>query len=420
MLPNRPLSLSQIRGGKSLNRSYTALSRAKNIPSRNDIASASRPRPITRNLNIAVAFDLELHQATEIFQGITDYSRYQPSWNMIPLSFRFEELLDELVASNEIDGVIGSFVSDTWLERLGNKTLPTVNISKLSRIESVTTVGVDDRQVGESAAEALTASGHDRYAFIGIGGSHFSRLRYEGFSDRLFKEGKACEASYSGQSAGLTEWLRILPTPIGIFCVNDYLARITVLRCRSLAKQVPEEMAIMGVGNNPLDSILSGIPLTSIALPSREIGYKAAEELNCIIQEKPYGVRLIDLPPGELYLRESTLLEGRLDMALEKALNFIRQNLAQPIGIDDVARESGVSRRNLEMRFKRNLGRSPYRELTRFRMEEAQRLLTESDLRVYEIGERCGYPEQHQFSTAFKNWCGRSPRAYRQRGQSEK
>ena len=389
------------------------------IPSQNDI-SVSRLRRINRSFNIAVAFDLELNQATEIFQGITDYSHYQPSWNIIPINFQFEELLGELVASNEIDGVIGSFVSDTWLERLGKETPPTVNLSKLSRIESVTTVGVDDQKVGGFAAEALKTSGHVQYAFIGIRGNRFSQLRYEGFRDRLLKEGKACEASYSGQPSGLIEWLRALPTPIGIFCVSDYLARIAILKCRSLSKQIPKDIAIMGVGNNPLDSILSGIPLTSIALPSREIGYKAAEELNRIIQEEPYTVRQIDLPPGELYLRESTLLGKQLDLALEKALNFIRQNLSQPIGVDDVARESGVSRRNLEMRFQRSLGRSPYRELTRFRMEEAQRLLTESNLRIYEIGERCGYPEQQQFSTAFKNWCGLSPRDHRKERQTKK
>ncbi len=387
--------------------------------SQTTVKSQGRPRPLSRKLNIAVAFDLELHQATEIFQGITDYSRYQPAWNLIPLSFRFEELLSELMASNEIEGVIGSFVSDTWLGRLGNEILPMVNISNLSRIESVTTVGVDDRRVGRSAAEALKASGHDRYAFVGIGGSHFSQLREEGFRDRLSRQGQACESSYAGHWTGLTEWLRALPTPIGVYCVNDYLARRVVLSCRSLAYRVPEEVAAMGVGNNPLDSIFSGIPLTSIALPSREIGYKAAEELNRLMQEGRAEVRRIDLPPGELYLRESTLLGGRMDLALEKALNFIRRNIAHPMGVNDVARESGVSRRNLEMRFQQSLGRSPYREITRIRMEEAQRLLSKSELRVYEIGERCGYPEQHQFSTAFKNWCGQSPRAYRQRGEGE-
>ena len=94
------------------------------------------------------------------------------------------------------------------------------------------------------------------------------------------------------------------------------------------------------------------------------------------------------------------------------------ENLAQPLTVDFVARNAGVSRRSLEMKFKETLGRSPYAEITRLRMERASNLLLDSELRIYQIGERCGYPEQHQFSSAFKRFWKSSPKAFRESGCS--
>jgi len=84
-----------------------------------------------------------------------------------------------------------------------------------------------------------------------------------------------------------------------------------------------------------------------------------------------------------------------------------------------VAHGIGVSRRLLEMRCKAVLKRSPYQELLRLRMEQAVYLLTNTTMKVFEVGLACGFPEPHHFSALFKKWSSRSPQVCR-KGSFEK
>ena len=206
-----------------------------------------------------------------------------------------------------------------------------------------------------------------------------------------------------------------LPKPVAIFCSTDRIARELVLDCRRAGLAVGDEVALLGVGNVGLDSIFARLPLSSISFPSRRIGYQAAREIRRLIEDPSAEPRSVSLPPGEVFLRDSSLRRGGPDFVVEKALNFIRQNFAQPISVDTLAREAGVSRRSLELHFARAVGRSPYSEIIRHRMAQARMLLSTTDLKVYEVGQRCGYSEPHQFTAAFRKYCGVNPRTFRGR-----
>lgn len=381
---------------------------------------ASNRRQAASKPNIAVAFDLDFQHATEVFQGISDYCAQNAAWNLIPLNFGFEDLLGDLVASRKIDGIIGSFVSDAWIQSLDRQGLSIVNVSRISRIESVVTVGVDDRAIGQLAAGAFLESELTGFAYAGLPGYFYSQQRRAGYADTLKAQGFDFVAAPARRPSVWESWLKTLDLPTGIFCADDFLARNMVLACRRSGLSVPKDIAVIGVGNNALDSIFAGIPLSSVALPAREIGRAAAEQMARQLAGSSDAPASIDLPPGSLFQRESSLRTGRTDAVVEKALNHIRQNLAQPLTVDLLAREAAVSRRGLEMKFQEKLKRSPYAEITRQRMELAQTLLRDTALKVYEVGARCGYPEQHQFSAAFRKATGLSPRAWREStGQAE-
>ena len=100
------------------------------------------------------------------------------------------------------------------------------------------------------------------------------------------------------------------------------------------------------------------------------------------------------------------------DPVVARAQAYIRPRLSEPINVAAVARGIGVSRRLLEVRCKAALKRSPYQELLRLRMEQADYLLSNTPMKVYEVGMACGFPEPHHFSAVFKRWHGRSPRAW--------
>ena len=54
--------------------------------------------------------------------------------------------------------------------------------------------------------------------------------------------------------------------------------------------------------------------------------------------------------------------------------------------------------------------------LTEKRMEKAKELLLGSNMKISEICERCGYPDQHYFSYGFKKYYGVSPAKMRAAG----
>ena len=72
-----------------------------------------------------------------------------------------------------------------------------------------------------------------------------------------------------------------------------------------------------------------------------------------------------------------------------------------------------LSRRALERRFSRNLGRSLHDEIVQARMERAQRLLRETLLPVTQVAAQVGYANYAGFSVAFRKQTGRSALDYR-------
>ncbi len=65
--------------------------------------------------------------------------------------------------------------------------------------------------------------------------------------------------------------------------------------------------------------------------------------------------------------------------------------------------------------FKQMTGKTIYEYLVDFRIEKAKQLLSETDLKVYEIGEAVGYKTPKYFSMVFKNYTGMTPKQYRSR-----
>ena len=97
----------------------------------------------------------------------------------------------------------------------------------------------------------------------------------------------------------------------------------------------------------------------------------------------------------------------------ERILKYINQNYKGDIYLDKVAQEFGFTSKNLSAYFKRhfNIGFNEY--VTHLRIEEAKRLLAETDEGVLNIANSIGYVNNATFNLAFKKVTGMSPSAYR-------
>ena len=106
---------------------------------------------------------------------------------------------------------------------------------------------------------------------------------------------------------------------------------------------------------------------------------------------------------------------GREELRLRRVNAYMRERLDAPISLDALAREAGLSRFHLLRSYKKAFGETPFRRLTRLRMEQAQCLLSDGHEAVTEIAMRCGYDNPSHFATAFRRAVGVSPSAYRHR-----
>ncbi len=128
--------------------------------------------------------------------------------------------------------------------------------------------------------------------------------------------------------------------------------------------------------------------------------------------ERPPEKPILIQPQG-IVAHQSTDILAVEDEDLAAAIQFIRDHANEPIEIADVLREVAVSRRHLERAFEKVLGRSPAVEIRRRHIEQAKRLLTETDMQIPDVAESAGFRSATYFSYIFHREVGLSPLKYR-------
>jgi two-component system response regulator YesN len=105
--------------------------------------------------------------------------------------------------------------------------------------------------------------------------------------------------------------------------------------------------------------------------------------------------------------RAARTLESRIVVLAKRA---IHERFADPeFSLEEASQRASVSKNHLSFEFSRETGETFTEYLTRTRVEEAKRLLATTDLKVYAVGERVGYPNVEHFSRVFKKYAGVSP-----------
>ncbi len=97
------------------------------------------------------------------------------------------------------------------------------------------------------------------------------------------------------------------------------------------------------------------------------------------------------------------------DARVAKAIRLMHDDVARRWTIDALAREIGMSRSALTLRFSQRVGRAPMDYLTRWRMVLAQRHLANGGS-VSDVALAVGYSSQSAFAHAFKRVTGHTPR----------
>lgn len=92
-----------------------------------------------------------------------------------------------------------------------------------------------------------------------------------------------------------------------------------------------------------------------------------------------------------------------VDMATQKAIQYILENLSEDITLDEVATNSGVSLSTLRRKFLKYFGVAPIHYLRKERMTKAYELLSTTNYSVGDVAFMVGYTDHSAFTMAFKN-----------------
>ena len=317
-------------------------------------------------------------------------------------------------------GVIADIRTESMAADVAKLNLPTANVGNPFEGHPFPLVRSDDEGIGRVAALHFIEKGFRRFAYFGDT-AVFSEARGRGFANELAEHGHDCEIFWPHRKGEdwarhrrlVREWVANLDKPIAILTMEDNQGRTLLAACQDEGVKVPEEVAIVGVDDDAAICDLLYPPLSSVDPAADRRGYEAARLLQHMLDGQPPPAEPISIPPRGVMARMSSDSLAVEDREVAKALAFIRDNATQPILISHVANHVLLSRRMLEMRFRKAIGRLPGEELRRVRLERAKRLLIDTDLKMVDIARRAGFASVKTLSDVFARQVGCSPSAFR-------
>ncbi len=350
-----------------------------------------------------------------VLRGIARYLKERGPWSIFLEQRELGAALPDWIGRWKGDGII-TRSDDPRLARTG---LPMVGLfDRVERRARTPMILNDNRAVGRIAAQHLLDRGLRHLAFHGVRGEHWSEERLSGVEEvaRAAKVTLAIHPSggrWEAQQERLRRWIASLPKPLGLVATNDIHGLRALDACRRGGLAVPEEVAVVGADDDRELCELSDPPLSSVAFNPERAGYEAAALLDRLMRggRAPAGPTLV--APLGVSTRQSTDILAIADPYVAKALHFIRRHALEGIDVGSVLREVPLSRRALEHRFVKHLGRTPKAEIQRLRIDRAKALLATTDLAVRRISDQLGFHQPAYLSSLFRKATGRTPAAFR-------
>jgi LacI family transcriptional regulator len=228
------------------------------------------------------------------------------------------------------------------------------------------------------------------------------------FSPELRKGGARAAASL----ANLAAWLGSQSEPVGLLAASDTCGWRVLEACRLAGLTPALDVAVIAIEYDELLCELADPPLTSVALDGEACGYRGAQALRGMMQGDRRRRRLTVGAVGVIH-RASTQKAPIEDRHVAEAVHLIRRLAGQQIGVNDIVDALHISRRALEMKFRKTFGYGPYDELQRVRLDRAQRLLLETDLSIPQVASAAGYSSASYLAQVFQRRLGESPAQFR-------
>jgi LacI family transcriptional regulator len=377
---------------------------------------------------VALLIESTRAYSRRMLEGIASYVRENDPWLLHIEPRSLTDPAPAWLKEWKGDGIIARITDRASAALLRETGLPIVNLKASGDVGLPPALVCNDQPaIGRMAAAHLLERGFRRFAVVGIDGLEWSDRRKMGFSQALEEAGcsvesyRPCEnlkelyqdGIFGDRIQEVAAWLAGLPKPLGVLAVDDYIGLNLLNACRTIGINIPEEVAVVGVDNEPALCELSCPPLSSIIPGSHQVGREAARLLDSMMRGDPPRTDPVRIPPERLVVRQSSDIIAISDSITARALSYIREHACTGIQIEDVATFSGVSAATLQRRFRQWRNHSVYEEILQVRLKRARQLACETDLPLKMIADRVGYPHVEQLCNLFKKRTGQTLHKYR-------
>ena len=331
-------------------------------------------------------------------------------------SITFHDRLGGLSPSFDYDGILVTLRADRemldYVREARRRGITVVDLTIQRPKIKVPRVISDHAAIGRLAGEHFRERGIRHAAWFSTGWSNVHRLRLCGFAEALgFRPEK-----WVTPDAGETQVLvKDAPHPTGILAYDETDAVRLLNICTVCGLSVPDDIAILSIGDDPLITDHQSVPISCIRQNFTKGGYAAAELLDRLMRGQQPPRQPVLIPPDGITIRRSTDTFADDDPVIARTLLYIRDNMNRSFGAAQIADALGVSRSVLDKTFTAKFRHSIGDEILRHRLAKARILLSEKRLNVNQIATTCGFCAPSYFIHKFTEKNGLTPLQWRKR-----
>ena len=121
------------------------------------------------------------------------------------------------------------------------------------------------------------------------------------------------------------------------------------------------------------------------------------------------NIYLLRLPESAFLDPEDTGMDKRIEYAVKRLSELPWKKISN----SEICRKTGLTLNEFYFLFKKEMGTTPRQYVIAIRMENAKRLLLNTELNIDEVAEYTGYADRYQFSKAFRQFYNDTPAAFR-------
>lgn len=379
-------------------------------------------------IKILLVIDYSSEFSRRLMRGLIKYSKENGPFIFYRLPSYYKTLygkdgIVEWAKERKADAIIALWDHEKT-NRLKQLNIPVLLQNYKERSNFYSNITGDYFGTGEMAAKFFIQRKFKNFAFYGNKGVVWSRERAHGFKSEVERNGGDYFYFESENLRGgewteshvlLDKWLLSLPKPVAIFACDDNFALQVSEICKMNHIKIPQHVSLLGVDNDDLICNLSDPPISSIVLDVEKGGFEAGRLIHQLINKEKTDPFNIIINPTRIELRQSTELYNIEDDYIEKVVKHIVKRFNKEISIDDLSEIVPLSRRNLEIRFKNEMGTSIYQFILELRINHFSNLLLSTDRSLFDLALESGFNDCKNISRIFKKFKGATPVEFREK-----